>query len=224
MVPSEESWAAVRRILDEKDGVCGYVVEKVNVRGIVQKLVDKGFNVRLPTEKIKPMAVPVGIEPTMEVRGQPVALAIQLGDLAITEDVIWLGARVSVAVGEEAAKEIEERKAEQAKKQAGRKKGPAGPSQASGRPALRSISRQLLEHRRDRRLDGGGDGGRHLVPELQHALGLDRDDAHLGRHRVAELPAEGQGARQVDAVGGGGALGGQVVGSQAADRLPASRP
>jgi len=36
-----------------------YVVEKVNVRGIVQRIVDKGFNVRLPTEKIKPMAVPI---------------------------------------------------------------------------------------------------------------------------------------------------------------------
>jgi hypothetical protein len=109
--PSEESWGAVQKILDEKTGICGYVVDKVNVLGIVQKLVDKGFNVRLPTEKIRPMAVPVGIEPTMDVRGQPVALGIKLGELAITESVIWLGAKVSVAVGEEAEKEIEKRKA-----------------------------------------------------------------------------------------------------------------
>jgi hypothetical protein len=39
----------------------------------------------------------------MEVRGQPVALAIKLGELAITEQMIWLGANVSVQVGEEAA-------------------------------------------------------------------------------------------------------------------------
>jgi hypothetical protein len=115
VVPSEQSWAAVDRILGDKGGVCGYVIEKVNVRGIVQRLVDRGFNVRLPTDKIKPMAVPVGIEPTMQVRGQPVALSIQVGDLAITEDVIWLGARVAVAVGEEAEKEIEKRKAEKAR-------------------------------------------------------------------------------------------------------------
>ena len=113
VVPSEESWAAVQKILDEKTGLCGYVVEKVNVLGIVQKLIDKGFNVRLPTEKIKPMAVPVGIEPTMQVRGEPVALAIKVGELLITEDVIWLGARVSVAVGDEAQKQIEQRKAEE---------------------------------------------------------------------------------------------------------------
>jgi hypothetical protein len=102
VAPSEESWAAVQKILDEKEGLCAYVVDKVNVLGLVQKIIDRGFNVRLPTEKIKPMAVPVGIEPTMEVRGQPVALGIKLGELAITEQMIWLGAHVSVAVGEEA--------------------------------------------------------------------------------------------------------------------------
>jgi len=96
--PSAESWAAVQKILDEKTGVCGYVVEKVNVLGIVQGLIDRGFNVRLPTEKIKPMAIPVGIEPTMQVRGQPVELAIKVGELAITEKMIWLGADVQIAM------------------------------------------------------------------------------------------------------------------------------
>jgi hypothetical protein len=113
--PSAESWGAVQKILDEKEGICGYVVEKVNVLGIVQRLVDKGFNVRLPTEKIKPLAVPVGVEPTMEVRGQPVALGIKVGQLAITEHVIWLGAHVSVAVGDEAVAKKAARKAREKK-------------------------------------------------------------------------------------------------------------
>jgi hypothetical protein len=131
VVPSEQSWAAVDRILGDKGGVCGYVIDKVDVRGIVQRLVDKGFGVRLPTDKIKPIAVPVGIEPTMQVRGQPVALSIQVGDLAITEDIIWLGARVGVAVGEE-AEGIEKRKAAEEKK-AGGKKAPAA-KPAAGKP------------------------------------------------------------------------------------------
>lgn len=71
----------------------------------MQRLIDRGFNVRLPTERIKPLAVPVWIHPTMEVRGQRVALAITVTDLAITKHVIWLGSEVSVAVGhDEAAK------------------------------------------------------------------------------------------------------------------------
>jgi hypothetical protein len=102
VVPSDESWRAVQKILDEKEGVCGFVLGKVDVLGLVKKMIDKGFDVRLPTEKIKPMAVPVGIEPTMEVRGEPVALGIKVGGLAITEHVIWLGAHVSVTIGGEA--------------------------------------------------------------------------------------------------------------------------
>jgi hypothetical protein len=100
--PSTRSWAAVQKVLDEKEGVCGFVVDKVDILGLVRRIVDKGFDVRLPTEKIRPMAVPVGIEPTLQVRGQPVALGIKLGELAITEHVIWLGAHVSVAIGAEA--------------------------------------------------------------------------------------------------------------------------
>jgi hypothetical protein len=96
VVPSKESWAAVDRILAEKTGACGYVVEKVNVRGILERIVEKGFNVKLPVNKIKPLAVPVGIEPTMMVRGEPVALAIKVGGLTITEHSFWLGAHVSV--------------------------------------------------------------------------------------------------------------------------------
>lgn len=97
--PSDESWASVQKILDDQEGICGYVVDKVNILKIVQGLIDKGFNVRLPTEKIKPMAVPVGIEPSMQVKGRQVDLGIKIGELAITGDMIWLGAHVSVDVG-----------------------------------------------------------------------------------------------------------------------------
>jgi hypothetical protein len=98
--PSDESWGAVQKILDDKEGVCGYVVDKVNILKIVEGLINKGFNVRLPTEKIKPMAIPVGIEPSMNVQGRQVDLGINVGELAITNDMIWLGAHISVDVGE----------------------------------------------------------------------------------------------------------------------------
>jgi hypothetical protein len=94
--PSKESWGAVEKILADKEGVCGYVVEKVNVLKIVEALIAKGFNVRLPTEKIKPMAVPVGIEPSMKVKGKEVELGIKVSELAITDKMIWLGADIQV--------------------------------------------------------------------------------------------------------------------------------
>jgi hypothetical protein len=98
--PSAESWAAVQRILDSrKTGVCGFVLDRIDVVAIVRDIVGKGFEVRLPTEKIRPVAVPVGVEPTMSVHGTPIALAIRLGGLAITPHALWLGADVSLQAG-----------------------------------------------------------------------------------------------------------------------------
>jgi hypothetical protein len=98
--PSAESWAAVQKVLDERGGVCGFVLDKVDIAGVLEGLVAKGFNVRLPTERIKPRAIPVGIAPTLTVRGEPLTIAVKVGHLAITEHMIWLGA--DVALGEAA--------------------------------------------------------------------------------------------------------------------------
>jgi len=100
--PSPESWAAVQAILDSKGGACGFVVDKVNIRGVLEGLIGKGFNVRLPTEKIKPMAVPVGIAPTLRVRDETVTLAVKVSHLAITQNMIWLGADINL--GDSSAK------------------------------------------------------------------------------------------------------------------------
>jgi hypothetical protein len=94
--PSKESWAAIQKIIDDKTGACGFVLDRVDILKIVRGILDRGFNVRLPTEKIKPIAVPVGIQPEMRVRGQSVGLAIKVADLAITEDMIWLGAELKI--------------------------------------------------------------------------------------------------------------------------------
>jgi hypothetical protein len=103
--PSPESWAAVQKILDDKSGVCGFVLDKVDIPGVLNGLIGRGFNVRLPTEKIKPMAIPVGIAPTLNVRGEPTTVSVKVGHLAITEHMIWLGAEV--AVGSAASTEPE---------------------------------------------------------------------------------------------------------------------
>jgi hypothetical protein len=104
--PSKESWAAVQKIVDDKQGACGFVLDKVDVLKIVRGIIDRGFNVRLPTEKIKPMAVPVGVYPEMSVRGQKVALGIKVADLAITEDMIWLGAEITIDLPKQAVKAL----------------------------------------------------------------------------------------------------------------------
>lgn len=97
VVPSEASWAVVQKLLDDQRGVCGFVLDRVDVMGMVRSIVERGFPVRLPTERIKPVGLPVGVEPRLSVRGQPVTLSVKVGALAITEHVIWLGADVGLA-------------------------------------------------------------------------------------------------------------------------------
>ncbi|MGD9903541.1 MAG: hypothetical protein AB7U83_08725 [Vicinamibacterales bacterium] len=104
VVPSNASWQAAQKILDDKTGLCGFVLDRVDVLGAVRRLVDRGFRVRLPVEKLRPVALPVGVEPTLQVRGEPVALGIRVGELAVTEHAIWLGAEVAVTRGELAAR------------------------------------------------------------------------------------------------------------------------
>jgi len=133
--PSKESWGAVEKILADKEGICGYVVEKVNVLRIVEALIDKGFKVRLPTEKIKPMAIPVGIEPSMTVKGQQVELAIKLSELAITEKMIWLGANIAIELDKLAVPATPS--AQQAAPAAAPAK-PAAPSAAPPKPAAQA--------------------------------------------------------------------------------------
>ncbi len=103
VAPSATSWAAMQQILDQKRGLCGVVLDRVDVMGAVKRLVDRGFNVRIPTERVRPVALPVAVEPTMTVRGQPVALGIRVGGLTITEHAFWLGAHVAITPDDGAA-------------------------------------------------------------------------------------------------------------------------
>jgi hypothetical protein len=57
--PSQESWDAINAILAEKGGVCGWVLDKVDVPNLLTNLVEKkGFNVKLPLDKIQALCSP----------------------------------------------------------------------------------------------------------------------------------------------------------------------
>jgi hypothetical protein len=96
VVPSAESWAAVLKVVGEKEGVCGFVLDKVDVLQIVRRIVDKGFNVRLPTERLKAVAIPVGIEPSVTLGNKELTLGLRVEGFSITDRAIWLGADVGV--------------------------------------------------------------------------------------------------------------------------------
>lgn len=95
--PTKESWAVVDSILADKEGVCGWVLEKVDVKNLLTGVVqEKGFNVKLPLDKIKPFRVPAGVSESIELEGRTIALEVQTRTLRIDPDAIWYSADIGV--------------------------------------------------------------------------------------------------------------------------------
>lgn len=96
VVPSEASWATVQRILDSRRGVCGMVLSRVDIRGSLDRLLDKGFDVTIPTGRVRPVALPVGVHSALKVKGRSVPVVARAGAFTVTPDMIWLGAEVDI--------------------------------------------------------------------------------------------------------------------------------
>ena len=95
--PSKESWAAIDSILGEQKHVCGWVLDKVNVPGLLENLTEtKGFNVKLPVDKLKPVILPAGIRDSVQVGGRSFAIDAQTKSLRIDPDAIWYSAAVKL--------------------------------------------------------------------------------------------------------------------------------
>jgi len=96
VAPSAASWALVQETLDAVGGICGFVLDRVNIRGALEEFIGKGFSVRLPTDRLNAIALPVGITSTMTIHGVPIRFSGTEGSATIGEDMIWVGANVSL--------------------------------------------------------------------------------------------------------------------------------
>jgi hypothetical protein len=101
--PTEETWrtleATVAAVKDDKNGICGMAIKKLDVRALVQKIIDKGFTVKLPPKLFKEIALPAAVEQTVALPGKTVSLDARPLALRVTEHMLWYG----VAIGAEAA-------------------------------------------------------------------------------------------------------------------------
>jgi hypothetical protein len=97
MKPSEASWDSINAILASKHGVCGWVLDKVNVPKLLEGIVqEKGVNVPLPVNKIKPFVLPAGVRDTVTVAGKVLTFETRTNTLRINPDAIWYSADVAV--------------------------------------------------------------------------------------------------------------------------------
>lgn len=98
VTPSADTWRRVDALLAEKHGLCGWVLERVDVKKILaQQVEQKGFGVKLPLHKIRPFRFPAGLSRSVEVRDRPLALDVRTSELRIDEHAVWVGAEVRVS-------------------------------------------------------------------------------------------------------------------------------
>ena len=97
VTPTKESWATVDSLLAEKEGVCGYVLGKVDVKSILQRVTEeKGFNVKLPVDKIKAFRIPAGIRDSVTVGERTIAVATSTNAIRVDPDAILYSATVQL--------------------------------------------------------------------------------------------------------------------------------
>ena len=95
--PSQASWAAIDSILAEKRGVCGWVLDKVDVPKLLTGIVEeKGINVKLPLDKIKPFALPAGVRDSVRVGQRVLFVDARTNAIRIDPGAIWYSATVAV--------------------------------------------------------------------------------------------------------------------------------
>jgi len=91
---SEESWQVVDKVVEERNAVCRTALNKVDLREQLEKVLGKGFSVKIPPKIFKPLSLPAGIEKSLEMQGVKLTLAVVPTNLVITPDRLWYGADV----------------------------------------------------------------------------------------------------------------------------------
>jgi hypothetical protein len=95
--PSKASWAAIDSLLESKHGTCGWVLDKVDVKSILTGVVqEKGFNVKLPLNKLKPFTLPGGAQDTLTIGERKIAIETKRNAVRIDPDAIWYGINVTL--------------------------------------------------------------------------------------------------------------------------------
>ena len=93
--PSEGAWAAVQQVIKDRNAACEATLNKVDIKGILGNIVDRGFNVKIPQKLIKPIRLPAGIKQSLEVQGIKLDLQLKPTGLLVSGDRIWYGADIA---------------------------------------------------------------------------------------------------------------------------------
>jgi hypothetical protein len=103
---SEESWKVVEQVVAERNAVCKAALSSLDLRKLLEGVLDKGINVKIPKKIFKPIRLPAGVEKSLELQGVRLTLQVVPTGLVITPDRMWYGAEVRARAGRASAGEV----------------------------------------------------------------------------------------------------------------------
>ncbi len=92
--PTEQAWGVVDEVVADQRAGCRKVLEKIDIKKILGKILGKGFNVKIPPKILRPIRLPAGLRQSLSVQGVNLALDLQTTDLTVSEERLWYGANV----------------------------------------------------------------------------------------------------------------------------------
>lgn len=93
--PTEQTWAALEATTEDiRKGLrpmCASAIGRLNTRGIVQRAIDRGFEVNVPAQSIDGFVLPARVETTVVLPDRTVTLEATPTNVRITRDALWYG-------------------------------------------------------------------------------------------------------------------------------------
>lgn len=96
VAPTEETWKAIEKAIEERSWKCEAVIKKVNVPKLLGERLAEGFEVKIPQKIFKPVRLPAAVQQSIALEGRSVALGVRLIDLRFAPEILWYGADVEV--------------------------------------------------------------------------------------------------------------------------------
>lgn len=90
--PARATWEALDRVLSQRGFQCRAALKKADVPALVRRLLDKGFNVKVPQKIFRPLRLPAGLKTDLALGGATYAVRITPRELKLARHVLWYAA------------------------------------------------------------------------------------------------------------------------------------
>jgi hypothetical protein len=94
--PSEQAWAVVDEVVKERRKGCEMALNKVDVKSHLERILGRGFNVKIPQKILKPIRLPAGVSRSLEIQGLEMPVNVSFTGVLVAPDRIWYGADLTL--------------------------------------------------------------------------------------------------------------------------------